>query len=318
MINGHSGMMTLQPSRLGFGCARIASMSSAYTNTEVIETMKAAFDHGINFFDTADSYGQGDSERMLEQVFGRQRDQLNICTKAGYHFGAVQGLTRWVKPIVKRLLGHLPTKHNPILAIRNKSSQQNFSPDYLVKAIEGSLQRLKTDYVDVFLLHDPPQDVLLNHFPGEILEDQMQKGRIRCYGVSCQTLEDAHLCLTHLSPAVIQIPVNLLNFHLLDSIFALAKEKQVWIIGREPFANGTLLSHPLFLEVVENYPGCSPAQIALRFVLQHSNVSVVLPSMLNIQHLRDNLAALSAPPFSDEEMTILSTLGKNEGAIYDL
>ena len=303
---------TCPPSRLGFGCARIASMSSSYSSQEVIEAMKAAFDQGVNFFDTADSYGQGDSERMLAKVFGQQRDRLNICTKAGYHFGAVQGLARWVKPLAKRLLGGLATKNSPIIAIRNKSSKQNFSPDHLVRAIDGSLKRLQTDYVDVFLLHDPPQELLLNDFPGEILEDQKKKGRIRCYGVSCQTLEDAEVCLTHLSPSVIQIPVNLLNFHKLDPIFTLAKEKQVRIIGREPFANGNLFSHPSFLKVAGNYPERSPAQIALRFILQYSNIHVVLPSMLNIQHLRENISALSTPPFSDDEMNTLSQLGQCE------
>ena len=80
------GRSDLKPSVIGFGCGHIASLSTTHPRKEIVATLYEALERGINFFDTADSYGQGDSARLLGKLIRGRRQQALICTKAGYRF----------------------------------------------------------------------------------------------------------------------------------------------------------------------------------------------------------------------------------------
>ncbi|HNP27961.1 MAG TPA: aldo/keto reductase [Nitrospirales bacterium] len=301
------GTTDLHPSVIGFGCSRIASLHNLYTQQENISLIHKALDMGINFFDTADSYGCGDSERLLGKAVRGARDKLILCSKAGYHFGPVQRIARWVKPLAKRILGKVPATQSPALIVRNQASRQNFSPVYIKTAIEGSLRRLGTDYLDLFLLHSPPSSVLKDGEIFETLENLKDKGMLRYFGVSCATSGDALDCIkiSHLS--AIQMAVHPLENSTLQTLLPLAIEKSIPIIARQPFAGGTVFAYPPLLDLVKKNPSRTIAQTALKFVEQLDGVGVILPGMSSLQHLHENCNVLSVPSLSGVEMRNLNS-----------
>ena len=103
----------------------------------------------------------------------------------------------------------------------------------------------------------------------------------------------------------LQVPGNLLGIGTLEKLLELAAKKGVAIVVRQPFAQGHLLTHPALLEFVAKHPGRTPAQTALRFVLQLRGVGVVLTGMTSRSHLAENLGAVTAPPLTCDEMDIL-------------
>ncbi|HNP95394.1 MAG TPA: aldo/keto reductase [Cyclobacteriaceae bacterium] len=300
------GATDLHPSVIGFGCSRIASFHNLQTQQENLSLIHTAMDMGINFFDTADSYGFGDSERLLGKAVKGVRDKLIICSKAGYHFGPVQRIARWVKPLAKRILGKVPATQGPALLVRNQASRQNFSPDHIKGAIEGSLRRLGTDYLDLFLLHSPPSNVLKDGEIFETLENLKDKGMLRYFGVSCAMSGDALDCINHSSVSALQMAVNPLENSTLQKWLPLAIEKRIPIIARQPFAGGTVFAHPPFLDVVKKNSTRTIAQTALKFVEQLDGVGVILPGMSSLQHLYENCNVLSVPSLSAMEMQYLN------------
>jgi aryl-alcohol dehydrogenase-like predicted oxidoreductase len=130
-------------------------------------------------------------------------------------------------------------------------------------------------------------------------------GLIRYYGVSCGREEDSLLCLRNPRIAALQIPGNLLGIGALEILLELAAQKGVGIVIRQPFAQGRLLTHPALLEFVAKHPGRTPAQTALRFVLQLRGDGVVLTGMTSRSHLAENLGAVTAPPLTRDEMDLL-------------
>jgi aryl-alcohol dehydrogenase-like predicted oxidoreductase len=299
------GLTSLTPSVIGFGCGRIASLSASHRRKEIVATLSAALDSGINFFDTADSYGQGDSERLLGEVIRSRRDQVVISTKAGYRFGGIRRFARWVKPAAKLFLHRSESARRISSAMRSDSLPQCFAPEYIISSVEGSLRRLKTEYIDLFLLHSPPPHTIADGTVFDALDRLKSKGLIRYYGVSCGREEDALLCLRDPRISALQIPGSLLGVGTLENLLELTTKKGVAIVVRQPFAQGHLLTHPALLEFVAKHPGRTPAQTALRFVLQLRGVGVVLTGMTSRSHLAENLVAVTAPPLTCDEMDIL-------------
>ena len=142
----------------------------------------------------------------------------------------------------------------------------------------------------------------------DALDQLKSKGLIRYYGVSCGSQGDALLCLQDPRILTLQVPGNLLGIGTLEKVLQLEAEKGIGIVIRQPFAQGYLLTHPALLEFVAKHPGRTPAQTALRFVLQLPGVGVVLRGMTSRSHLAENLGAVTAPPLTRDEMKILHGL----------
>jgi len=170
-----------------------------------------ALDAGINFFDTADIYGQGKSETLLAQALKSHRDNVVVATKAGFCLSAMGGMAKRFKPLLRRLLRFKPGFAQAIQKVRAAQARQDFSPRYLAGQIEASLRRLRMDALDLFYLHDPPADVLQREEVFAHLESLQRQGKLRHYGVSCLAVEDAALCLKHPGVEVLQLEVNLLK-----------------------------------------------------------------------------------------------------------
>src|ERR1044071_1609068 len=151
------GNTDLLVSAIGLGCARIGGIFQG-EQAGYMNLLSAALDAGINFFDTADMYSQGESEILLGKAFRARRDDVIIATKAGYALPAQRKVIARIKPIVRPIIRMLGIKREKMPARVMGAPTQDFSAPYLRRALEGSLRRLGTDHVDLFQLHSPPAD----------------------------------------------------------------------------------------------------------------------------------------------------------------
>jgi aryl-alcohol dehydrogenase-like predicted oxidoreductase len=299
------GRTDLQVSELGLGCARIGGVFKNNSG-DFVKLLMAALDGGINFFDTADMYSQGESEKLIGRAFRGRRDRIIIASKAGYVLPSRRKLVARIKPLVRpviRLLGisrhHLPT------AVRG-AVVQDFSPAYLKSAVEGSLRRLGTDYMDVLQLHSPPCEVVETGQWVGALEALKREGKIRYYGISCDTVEAAYAALNHPGVSSLQVPINLLSQEFLP-VLSKAQQAGVGVIARESLANGLLVKE-LSPEQIRTYcqsddeaarkatqieqfrqaaahEGGPLPQLALRWVRRLDGVSVSLIGVSSLEQL---------------------------------
>lgn len=287
----------LRPSILGLGCARIASISTIHPRHEVLATLGAALDAGVTFFDTADIYGQGDSERMLGRVVAGRRDEVILCTKAGLTLGSPQMLIRCVKPLLQPLMRRWSAARRKGIETRHEQERQCFEPGYIRKQIEGSLRRLSTDYVDLFLLHNPPADLEAKPEIIDMLEQKRLAGQIRYYGISCRGEADARPWLDQAGISCLQLPGNVLDMQDVEAALAHAKAGRIGIVCREPFGGGAILRDPRLQNACARDPERRrPAELALGALMARDDIDVMLAGVTCRRHLAEALAAIDAPP----------------------
>jgi aryl-alcohol dehydrogenase-like predicted oxidoreductase len=233
----------LRVSKLGLGCARIGGIFQR-DSSGFVDLLSAARDGGINFFDTADIYCQGESETLLGRAFRRQRDRIVIASKAGYVLPAQRRVVARLKPWVRPLISLLRIRRDLVPAAVRGSPAQDFSSAHLQRAVEGSLRRLGTDYLDLLQLHSPPADVVERGEWQEALDALKRAGKIRYYGVSCDTVEAALAALRFPGVSVLQLPISLLDRRFVEPLLPRARERGVATIARECLANGVLARAP--------------------------------------------------------------------------
>ncbi|BAY62828.1 putative oxidoreductase [Calothrix brevissima NIES-22] len=321
------GSTDLVVSEMGIGGSHFGSMINQQSPQEIIKTLSKSLDSGINFYDIADIYGQGESERLVGRTFKNQRDRVIYASKAGFCLSNTGNIIAKLKPFLKPIIRLVKPIKQPLLQARSSQLRQDFSDTYLIGAVEASLKRLQTDYLDIFQLHEPPLSVIRNGEVFDTLEKLKYQGKIRYYGIACRNVEDALVCLNYPGCSSLQIEINLLNQSAVDQVFPLLEKDNVGIIARQAFASGKLfkiIQNPeLFPEVTEDIKvhhtvqklqelvkqkgNEAIAQIAIQFVLQFTPVSVVVVGTRNRQHLANNLAAFSSPILTQEEMAALVT-----------
>jgi aryl-alcohol dehydrogenase-like predicted oxidoreductase len=287
------GKTDLKPSVLGFGCSRIASLTTRYTEKEITKTLQEAFDNGITFYDTADIYGQGDSERLLGKVFSKQRERVLFCSKAGLTLSAPQQLIRYIKPLIRPGIRLFQPASKTTTDIRKKAERQCFKPAYIRQQIENSLRRLQSDYLDLFLLHNPPANIITSPEISELLETIKSDGLIRYYGVSCRTHEDAKLCLQQTGISCLQINLDPGNIDSAQGLLSNIQNSGYGIIARECLANKELVNlKSSHFSTSDQKNHLSTECLALNTVLQHDEVDVALVGMACRKHLFNNLKAI--------------------------
>lgn len=255
--------------------------------------LRCALEKGVNFYDTSDLYGFGHSEEILGKTFSTCRDQVIIASKGGFV----------------------------------DAERQDFSVPHLRRAVEESLRRLRTDYIDLYQFHSPAVSVLREQPDALSLMNELKAaGKIRAWGFSARSPDEARIAVEEFSAPVVQV-----NFNLVDQraksggLFDLCQSRKIGIIIRTPLCFG-FLSDPgvtqqefdpadhrrrwspeqcrrwaeagsefsaAFLPV----PDQTPARMALRYCLSYPCVSTVIPGMLTPQHVEDNVGAsrLGAP-----------------------
>jgi aryl-alcohol dehydrogenase-like predicted oxidoreductase len=233
------GSTDLRVSNLGFGCARIGGIFQA-GGGGFLDLLSAAHDAGITFFDTADMYSQGESETLLGKAFRGRRDRVVIASKAGYVLPGRRRLIARIKPLLRPLLRRLPIRREHLPAAVRGTVVQDFSPAYLERAVEGSLRRLRTDYLDVLQLHSPPAEVIARGAWLPALERLKRAGKVRYYGIACDSVEAGVAALAH-PISSLQFVVNLLNRGGAEELLPRARAQGVAFIARECLANGLLV-----------------------------------------------------------------------------
>lgn len=313
------GATDLQVSEIGFGCARLGGFFGGQTRADMVRTLREAAAAGITFFDTADMYTQGESERLLGEAFGRARSTVVIASKVGYCLPRQRLAAARLKPLLRPLARRLGLRRNSLPGAVRGELAQDFSPAYIRRAVERSLRRLRTDYLDLLQLHSPPTAVLESGDYLAPLEQLQRQGKVRCFGVSCERTDDALLCLQQPGVAALQLRLNLLDQSALATVLPRAGARGVAVIARECYAGG-LLTKPLdalglesmiadpeereakrrevlALDRQAHRQNQSLREFALQFVLGQEQVSVALLGMRTSAHLSDNLRCL--PPTRD-------------------
>ncbi len=295
-------------SSVSFGAWAIGSSWGNVDDRESIAALHKSLDMGVNFFDTADVYGDGRSERLLAQLRRERKQPFYVVTKAG-----------------RRLNPHVAGGYN----------RQN-----LTAFVERSLKNLDTDALDLVQLHCPPTQVYYMPEVFGVLDDLVQQGKIRYYGVSVEKVEEALKAIEFPNVQSVQIIFNIFRQRPAELFFPQALRRKVGILARVPLASGLLTGkmskattfavddHRAFnrhgeefdkgetfsgvdfdtgLQAVEELralvpQGMSMPQFALRWILMFDAVSCVIPGAKRPAQVEDNMAAADLPPFSEETM----------------
>jgi aryl-alcohol dehydrogenase-like predicted oxidoreductase len=326
---GKTGMTV---SEIGFGGSRIGGFfADKRSGKDTLSVLRKALDNGITFYDTADMYAQGESESLIGAAFRGRRDQVIIATKGGYCLPAQRNLMKWIKPLLRPIVHALGLKRSKLpLGISGKLSQ-DFSPSYLTRALESSLKRLQTDYIDLYQLHSPGAHFMQSNAFDEALhtlEKLKRQGKIRFYGVATEVSEDAPLCLSAAGISSVQLGFGLLDLETLDQgTLANAGARGLAIIARGCFGGGLLKEsldeaqlkaatskwqRVVALRSLSKSMGRSLLDSALQFCLATPAVSVTLLGMHTESQLRDNLCYVQASPLNGEEYAALRHLEKRE------
>ena len=307
-------------SEIGFGAWAIGGnqYGNSYGATDDAESRRAirrALDLGCTFFDTADVYGHGHSEEVLGEALADVRPRVVIATKVGGNFYN-RGVHALLRDRITEMTG-TPFEALPADAPLPVTHDSSFAPDYIRFALEQSLRRLKTDYVDLLQLHNPPLNLIAAMDTYAVLEELKGEGKIRAYGVSIHPPEEGLAAVQATMPDTIQVVYNIARREPEDGLLAAARAANVGIIAREPLANGFLagaygpdatwpagdirarMPRPYVTKMaalgarvreLAHQSRVSPSQLALRFVLDNPDVGVVIVGMKTAKQVDDNLA----------------------------
>jgi aryl-alcohol dehydrogenase-like predicted oxidoreductase len=291
---------------IGLGCWQLGGGWGNDWNDDIAQqTLQAAFDAGVRFIDTADVYGDGASERSIGRFLaGRRASDIVVATKLGRAGIYPDGYTR----------------------------------ASLREATQRSLERLQVDALDLTQLHCVPTDVLRQGHVFDWLRELQQEGLIKRWGASVESVEEGLICLEQDGLASLQVIFNIFRQKPAEELFPRAAEKRVGIIVRLPLASGLLGGkitrattfrdddHRHFnrdgamFNVGETFAGLelergitateqvaalvpagmTMAQMALRWILDHPEVSVVIPGASRPDQVRANVDAAGVSPLPAE------------------
>ena len=284
----------------GLGGDKGGSKAYGPTDDHQSETaLNRAFELGFNFYDTADFYGFGHSESVLGKTFTKNRSQVIFAGKVGFV---------------------------------DLNASQDFSPAHIRQSLLGSLQRLGTDYIDIYQLHSPSIEILERRPEAfETMKRLKQEGLIKVCGVSLKSPDDGIKLLRIYPVDCIQVNFNLTDQRALQNgLFDLCSEMGVGVIVRTPLCFGFLtgqyadknklaesdhrrqwsqeqikLWHKaprLFESVLKKRPGQTSAQFALRFCLSYQVVSTAIPGMLTGAQVEENSQSSPMGALTPEEL----------------
>ncbi|WP_265109783.1 aldo/keto reductase [Halosolutus halophilus] len=260
--------------RLGFGAMRLCGdeiIGPPEDEERAREVLRQAIDLGVDFVDTADSYGPGVSERLIGETIGDADDVL-VATKAGL--------------------------------LRNRSGEwiAHGDPDYIRNQVLASLDRLRTDAIDLYQFHRPDPDTpfedSIRTF-GELQDD----GLVRTVGVSNVSVEQLETAREHVDVATVQNRYNVADRSNAD-VLEVCAEHDIGFIPWAPIDGDDLAEHGTLLDDVAEDHDASRRQVALAWLLERSDVVLPIPGTSDPAHLESNLAASQVSLTDDEVQRI--------------
>jgi aryl-alcohol dehydrogenase-like predicted oxidoreductase len=322
------GTTGVRVSEVGFGVWTVATSWWGITDEQFgIKLMQQAFELGITFFDTADAYGNGRGETILTEALGAHRKDLTIGTKFGYDFSTSTSRR-----------GHEELPHD-------------WRPEYARKALEQSLARLGTDYIDLYQLHNPRLDAIRRDDLFATLESLKQEGKIRAYGpalgpaIAERQIEEGAAAIRERQADLVYIIYNLLEQMLGQGLFELGRGQGTSFLVRVPHASGLLdgsvKPETVFGEDDHRFHRVSTedkkrqwqinglkkisqlgflwegrnqtlGQAALRYILAEPAVASVLPNIASEAALREFAAASDLPPLTSSDLARVQELYQNQ------
>lgn len=312
--------------RLGFGCVKLGSGSAGGSWRAQVRLVQHAIDRGVTTFDTADAYGNGLSETIVGRAVRGRRNQVEIATKVGYHFSerrlSAHTLARLGRPVLQRARSLRPgaAPGGGSTASGGAYSTQDLSPEYLRRAIDASLRRLGTDYIDVLQLHGPRTLV-------PTVVDEMQRlkaaGKIRRFGVGAESLASAVDWLGVDGLDTVQVPFGVLDPQAATSVLPLAAARGVEVWARGVLGGGYLAmavnGDPL-IRSDEKWPLIRDLlaiaarhevpvfKLAVDYVRSFPGVATLLVGIQSEEHLSDNLAIMNSPMVAEAAIAEVASL----------
>ena len=312
------GKTDLTVSEVGFGVWTVGSSWWGITDEDFgVDLLRKAYGLGITFFDNADSYGDGKAERMLARALGDVRDKIVVATKFGYDFYSQRDDDR---------PGH-------------RERPQDFSPKFVRRALEESLRRLETDYIDLYQLHNPRMETIQSEELFETLDELKREGKIRHYGVALGPAigweEEGVAAMEQRSLGSLQTIYNLFEQDPGRSFFRTARTEGVGVVVRVPHSSGMLegrytkdttfseddhrshrsaewldegLRKLETLRFLTDGTARTIGQAALQFVLAEPSAASALPNIYNLEQLQEFAAATETPRLTDAELRRLASL----------
>src|SRR5450432_96954 len=202
------GTTDMKVSTVSFGAWAIGGTWGAVKEDESLAALHRALDRGVNFFDTADVYGDGLSERLIARLRRERQEPFYVATKAGRR---------------------LP-----------KQTVEGYNKKNLTAFVERSLKNLEVETIDLLQLHCPPTDLYYHPETFGILDDLVKAGKIRFYGVSVERVEEALKALEFEGVQSVQIIYNIFRQRPADLFFREALRRRVGILARLPLSSGLL------------------------------------------------------------------------------
>ena len=295
-------------SEISFGCWAIGGTWGPVEDTDSLAALHRAVELGVNFFDTADVYGDGRSERLLARLRKECGRTIYIATKAG-----------------RRLNPHTPEGYN----------RKN-----LTAFVERSIKNLETEALDLLQLHCPPVQVYYMPEVFGVLNELVKAGKIRYYGVSVEKVEEALKAIEYPNVQTVQIIFNMFRQRPAELFFEQAQKRKVGILARVPLASGMLtgklkteskfasddhrnfnrqgqafdrgetfsgIDYETGLKAVDQLKAVCPAgitmtQFSLRWILMFDAVTCAIPGAKHCAQVEENSAAADLTPLSNEVM----------------
>jgi aryl-alcohol dehydrogenase-like predicted oxidoreductase len=302
------GRTGLRVSTVSFGAWAIGGTWGTVDDQESLAALHRAVERGVNFFDTADVYGDGRSERLLARLRRERSEAIHVATKAG-----------------RRLDPHVAA---------------GYDKPNLTRFVERSLRNLETEAIDLLQLHCPPTDVYYRPEVFGALDDLVAAGKLRHYGVSVERVEEALKAIEYPGVQSVQIVFNVFRQRPAELFFPEAQRRRVGILARLPLSSGLLagkmtratsfapddhrasnrrgewfdrgetfsgVDYDLGLEAVEEIrrllpPGATMAQLALRWILMHDAVACAIPGAKRPAQVDENTAAADLAPIDPATM----------------
>ena len=310
----------LELSEVGFGAWTVSTdWWGVIREDDAVRLLEEAVEQGINFFDTSDTYGKGYGEEILAKALGRERHAIVIGTKFGYDF------------------------YDSIERIGHKERKQRFEPEFIRYACEQSLRRLKTDYIDLYQLHNPRLDAIEKDEVFDLLEELVSEGKIRYYGCALGPdigwFEEGEASMRERKVSSLQVIFSILEQEPARQFFPIAEQEQVGLLSRVPHASEVLTGQftelPTFapgdhrahrkqewmeralkkaaqVRFLAEGTGRTMAQAAMKFCLAQGTIVTLLPNITSTEELAEYASAPDTPDLTSEELGLLDELWEND------
>jgi aryl-alcohol dehydrogenase-like predicted oxidoreductase len=319
-VFGRSGV---HASVVGFGVWTVATPWWHGSNERLkdraycLALMQKALDAGITLFDTADTYGNGEGERIVKDALGAHRKEICVSTKFGYE---------WQATALEERKGQV-------------EQPQNFDPAFVRKGLEGALERLGTDYIDLWMLHNAKMSAIERDDTFALLEEFKREGKIRAYGVALGPAigweHEGVKAMQTRGLDCLMIIYNLLEQNPGRRFIDVAGPAGCGLMARVPHSSGMLegkytkdtkfdagdhrshrkrvwleqgLQKIEQLQFITEEHGRTLAQAALQYILAHVEVTACLPNIYDEAQLAEFASAPSTPAFSSDEITRVDAL----------